>query len=295
MKKIQNLRKTLKNKKIIPEKDYHLNNPEGQVGQQEEENSKKTEEINSSNSMEGLQVDKFLAEISEKGLSAFSPELNFIEDEDGDYVLSQLQIEILQRISLIQDYIETEEYIDKVDRRILEFDILIQKNKFENQINVNREDNLCRYWDDCVLFERNWKDPLNTKTTSDYYMNFEVKRASDDFEAYIPGFMLIGFDVDDDFVPNLTIDINKELFDKVYSFSKYYQRDVVFFVSSKKIYVLRYGSWSELPIIDKEDIFDDFMDFLNFSVTHVEDAYSDGSEELLKFYVEMKTQFEKKN
>jgi hypothetical protein len=245
-----------------------------------------------------FELDKFLDELNVNSLSAFSPELNFIEDENGEYRLKQSQIDNLQRISLLQDYIDKKEYIssqsykESEDLMILKLDILIQKNLFESETNLNKEDNLYKYWDEGGLFNRKWKDPANPKAEADYFINFNLKASLDnDEENSIPGFMLLGFDVNDDFIPILTLEENKELVSKVFSFAYSFQRDVVFFVSSKKIFVLRYGSRSESPIIEADYIFEDFIDFLNSSVD-IEYETSYASEKLKQFYRELNRKFE---
>jgi hypothetical protein len=246
-----------------------------------------------------FELDKFLDELNVNSLSAFSPELNFIEDENGEYRLKQSQIDNLQRISLLQDYIDKKEYIssqsykESEDLMILELDILIQKNLFESETNLNKEDNLYKYWDEGGLFDRKWKDPSNPNAEADYFMNYNLKASLDnDEENSIPGFMLLGFDVNDDFIPILTLEENKELASKVFSFAYSFQRDVVFFVSSKKIFLLRYGSRSEYPIIEADYIFEDFMDFLNTSVDDIEYETSYASEKLKQFYKELNRKFQ---
>lgn len=260
-----------------------------------EEEGSETESLKNQSSnkeSEKMDAEQMFSQMEESSLSAFSPELNFIEDENGDYRLTQSQIEILQRISLIQEYIKTHDYIDSQDEKILELDILTQKNLFEQKIDVYRDDNLCKFWDDCIFFNRKWKDPKNPNARADYYMNFDIKLNPDDTLESTPGFMMFGFDVKDDFVPNLSLEDNKELFNKVCSFSNYRQRDVIFFVNSQYIYVMRYGSWSELLIVQKDDVFEDYMCFLDFSCELSEDTYSYASKELGRFYKELKEKIE---
>jgi len=230
------------------------------------------------------ELDALLNNDEDSALSAFSPNMNFVEDENGKYVLSETQLEILERIKSIQEFMNSHHYIRDSDKQILEMDILIQKNLFEQKIDVNRDDNLCKFWDECILFDRIWKDPLKPKAKADYFFNCLIKRNHDDVDNSIPGFMLIGFDVKDDFIPNLTLEINKDLFDTVYSFTNYYQRDAMFFVSSKKIYLLRWGSHSDYPAMRDEDVFDDFNDFFNACSELRVDTFSGGSLELKAFY-----------
>lgn len=270
-------------KQDVTEKDYHLNNPKGQEGQQEDENSIRAEKK--------FRVNKVLRELTEKGLSAFSPEFDFIEDENGELELSEEQKKVLERIRLIQNFLDSQEYIKDEDRKILDADILTQKNLFEQEIKVNRSDNLCKYWDECVLFERNWIDPENPKVSASYFFNFEPKHP----EVSAPGSMIIGFDVSDNFVPDLRDGANKELYDKLYSFNKYFHRDVMFFVNRKSIYVLRFGSSSDEPVSSKEEIFDDFWKFFNFVTELCTNTYFQGSKELLEFYFDLKTKLEESN
>jgi hypothetical protein len=234
-----------------------------------------------------FECDKLLDELNINSLSAFSPELNFIEDENGEYRLTQSQIDNLQRISLIQEFIDKQDYINAEDRKILEVDILVQKNLFENTTNTYLEDNLYKYWDEGGLFGRKWKDPKNTMAETDYFMSFNLRENIDD-EYAIPGLMLLGFDVSDNFIPILTLPENKELSSKVFSFVHCFQRDVIFFVNSKKIYVLRYGSRSESPKIEDDCIFDDFIKFLDFSVEGIEYETTYASEKLKQFYIGLK-------
>jgi len=205
--------------------------------------------------------------------------------------LSEDQIKILERIRLIQNFIDSQEYIENEDRKILEVDILTQKNLFEQEIIVNRSDNLCKYWDECNLFERNWIDPENPEVSATYFFNFDAKLP----KASAPGSMLVGFDVPDDFVPDLRVKKNRELFDKVYSFNEYFAQDAMFFVNRQNIYVLRFGSRSDLPVSSEEEIFDDFWMFFNFGTELCSNQSFMGSKELNEFYVEMTAKIEAMN
>lgn len=234
-----------------------------------------------------FECDKLLEELNFNSLSAFSPELNFIEDENGGYRLTQSQIDNLQRISLIQEFIDNHDSLKGWEKKILEMDILYQKNIFEQKTKNNREDNLCKYWEDCSFFERKWIDPKNPNAKADYFMRFNIKGSYNNKKVNIPTYLVYGFDVCENFNTNLNAKENKELFRRVFSFNKYFNRDLIFFVNSKNIYVLRYGSGSERPVVDDEDVFDDYIKFLDFSVYPIEDETFEGSEELMRFYSKM--------
>ena len=194
----------------------------------------------------------------------FEEDVDFFIDKSGDIELTLTQEQCLARIKFLKDYLESIDsdennwrYWRDGDQQIVELDILIQKNIFNSEFEDKQEYNLRKYFDD-VLFETNWRDPSNPKIQTDYFFKLN--------EQNIPGIMIWGFDVPDDFIPDLRIASNKDWSKKVYALTYPYKvvRDIIFFVNTKQMFVLKYGSRSENPIITESETFSDYFEFFDF-------------------------------
>ena len=64
---------------------------------------------------------------------------------------------------------------------------------------------------------------------------------------------------------------------------------------NQNIYVLRFGSSSDLPVSREEEIFDNFWKFFNFGTELCSNQSFMGSKELNEFYVEMTAKIEAMN
>lgn len=219
--------------------------------------------------------------MTKQGAIALGQGLRFLEELRGEEMLSTRQIEVMERVEKIIEYLESAEYISDVDHRILAQDLLIQRNLFRQDDLAIYEDNLAKYWDDSQLFERAWEDPSSPDLRPDYFWSIPMKMTREDPNAIIPGLIVFGFDVDDNFNPILKED--EGLINQLVAMRNCTQNDIVFFVSRSKIWFLRWGSRSdEFKIV--EEGFSDFWDFCGFVTKAAEDNFSECSDELFQFY-----------
>ena len=209
---------------------------------------------------------------------------NKLAGNNGEVEVSEMTLHRQNKIKKMKDFLLTGE--DSRDNDIVNFDLQMQKNQLrserERHAGKFEEKILKKYWDD-VFFDCDWKNPNNPKNYADYYF----EDTTDERVSYMP---IIGFDLPKDF--NSDNLIPEKLLKALYSFNRPgIAKNVAFFVNKKNIYILPGGSRTEYPKVQKENIFDNYHDFLE-CVCNLAEPLSVSSE-LKKIYKSFETKSNK--
>ena len=231
-------------------------------------------------------------------------ELEEDNDEEGEIMSFPVYEERIKRlVALVEDkesflYENEYKYQRKREINIVKTDICINKSFLQSALNGREgqdEKKLYKHWCEGSIFEHDYYDE-NTESGDGYGYEGHIIQ----FDYFLPEdrgsinlLPVFGLDVEEDFtgwVPSLP----EETLKNVWSLNqgKYWNQDVspygnrVFFVNKNAIYVLPYGSQSDLPKCIEFTTFEEFETYIADYSKEFGDALSI-SDNLKSFYSEL--------